>query len=148
LALASSAILVYPVSINYVLHYRSSEVKHLAASDVMLALALRERSLARDPVLHRPNRSTLSLASHVSFRPAVLCYYGSSGSYDARDIAERSDAVRRFFETTDEASARESARRYGARFVIVEKKRPLRFSRPRWLQRIAESENSILYEVK
>jgi hypothetical protein len=148
LALASSAILVYPASINYVLHYRNSKVERLTSSEVELALTIRERSLAADPVLHRPNRSTLSIASHVSFRPAVLCYYGRSGSYDPGDLADRSDVVRRFYETTEEASAKDAVRRYGARWVIVEKKRPLRFTEPRWLQKVAESENSILYEVK
>jgi hypothetical protein len=145
--LASSALLVYPVSIDYVLHYRDSEVERLSASEVELALTLRERSLAADPVLHRPNRSAVSLASHVAFRPAVLCYFGRRGTYDAGELAERSDEVRRFYETDDEAAARETVRRYGARFVLVEKGRPLRFSAPRWLRKVAESDNSILYEV-
>lgn len=55
--------------------------------------------------------------------------------------------MRRFFETADEAAGRAIVEEYDVRWVIVEKRRPLRFAMPRWLVETAESETSILYEV-
>lgn len=144
---AMCAVFVFPASINYLLHYRQSTVEKVLASDDELAQALRFRSRATDPVLHRPNRRSLSAASHLSFRPAVLCYYGRMGAYDDAELDTRSEDVRRFFETTDEAIARAVVDKYGVRWVIVEKRRPVHFEPPPWLERTTDSETWILYEV-
>jgi hypothetical protein len=140
------AALVFPASFDYLRHYALSPFELLPAADVALGRELAEMSSPGDPVLHRPNRSQLSLASHVSFRPSVLCYYGRRGSYEPIELEARSRDVRRFFETADAAAAREILTRYDVALVVVERRRPLRFEAA-WLERVSDGENLVAYAV-
>lgn len=148
LVILSVSILVsLPGSFDYLRHYHRAPTKRFSASDNALGKELRDRSRAGDPVLHRPNRSAPSIASHVSFRPSVLCYYGRSGSHDAAELEMRSRDLRFFFDATDVDAARTIVEKYGVRFVVVERDRPLSFGEPTWLRWSGESENLKLYEV-
>lgn len=146
-ALAVCAAVVFPASVNYMMHYHHSDVERVPVADVELAGALRLRSRATDPVLHRPNRQTLSAATHLSGRPAVLCYYGRTGNYDEEELDTRAADVRRFFETDDAVIARAVVDKYQVRWLFVDKRRPLNVAAPPWLSRIADGETWILYEV-
>ena len=149
LLLSLAALLAFPSSVNFLLHYHRSLVEMTKASDVNLARRLASRSAPGDPVLHRPNRGRLSLASHIAVRPAVLCYFGRGSGYaDEALLEERSSDVRAFFATGDAEQARAIVNEYGLRWVLVEKARPLGFPLPPWLALVDESETYHLYEAQ
>jgi len=147
-ALGLAAVLAFPSSVDFFRHYRSSPRERTAASDIELGRRLAALAAPGEPVLHRPNRGRLSLASHVAVRPAVLCYFGRSDAFASTDLSERSEDIRIFFATANTAEAMSILARYRVRWILVERDRPLGFLAPERMALVDESENHLLYELR
>ena len=140
-------LLSFPATINYMNHYRKAPVRRLHADDVQLAASLQARAEPGNVVLYNPNRGRIAPSLHLAHLPGVLCYFGRTGTYSREMFEERAQDVLRALRTKAAREAYAIIIKHEVRWLLVEKRRPLPFGVPVWLEQAGEGEAYILYRV-